>query len=267
MGYQKIQVPAGGDKITVNADMSLNVPNNPIIPFIEGDGIGIDISPVMIKVVDAAVAKARAELARRESIAGTGAVSAEELTTARTALARKQPDGIELLLRHERQFPLGRLAEETAELERMMNEARAVASLKSDHVVRVYDVARLANGTPYMVLELVDGPDLDRVLEASGPMSVDDAVAYMLAASTAATMLAITSGVSATGCRPTSTSTPANATSRRAMPPSAMIAPASTKQGMASSENLFTPLAIWIITPSSGRSIHSAPASAAMPSA
>ncbi|HRL92314.1 MAG TPA: NADP-dependent isocitrate dehydrogenase [Pseudomonas sp.] len=58
MGYQKIQVPAGGDKITVNADMSLNVPSNPIIPFIEGDGIGIDISPVMIKVVDAAVAKA-----------------------------------------------------------------------------------------------------------------------------------------------------------------------------------------------------------------
>jgi isocitrate dehydrogenase len=58
MGYQKIQVPAQGDKITVNADMSLNVPNNPIIPFIEGDGIGVDISPVMIKVVDAAVEKA-----------------------------------------------------------------------------------------------------------------------------------------------------------------------------------------------------------------
>ncbi|MES2821431.1 MAG: NADP-dependent isocitrate dehydrogenase [Pseudomonadota bacterium] len=58
MGYQKIQVPAVGDKITVNADMSLNVPNNPIIPYIEGDGIGVDISPVMIKVVDAAVNKA-----------------------------------------------------------------------------------------------------------------------------------------------------------------------------------------------------------------
>lgn len=57
MGYQKIQVPAG-DKITVNQDFSLNVPNNPIIPFIEGDGIGIDITPVMIKVVDAAVDKA-----------------------------------------------------------------------------------------------------------------------------------------------------------------------------------------------------------------
>ncbi|WP_252275141.1 NADP-dependent isocitrate dehydrogenase [Pseudomonas subflava] len=60
MGYQKIQVPANGEKITVNADMSLNVPNNPIIPFIEGDGIGVDISPVMIKVVDAAVEKAYA---------------------------------------------------------------------------------------------------------------------------------------------------------------------------------------------------------------
>ncbi|KRW68545.1 MULTISPECIES: NADP-dependent isocitrate dehydrogenase [Stutzerimonas stutzeri subgroup] len=58
MGYQKIQVPASGDKITVNADNTLNVPNNPIIPYIEGDGIGVDISPVMIKVVDAAVQKA-----------------------------------------------------------------------------------------------------------------------------------------------------------------------------------------------------------------
>lgn len=58
MGYKKIQVPAVGDKITVNADHSLNVPDNPIIPFIEGDGIGVDISPVMFKVVDAAVNKA-----------------------------------------------------------------------------------------------------------------------------------------------------------------------------------------------------------------
>ena len=58
MGYQKIKVPADGAKITVNADHSLNVPDNPIIPYIEGDGIGIDVSPVMIKVVDAAVHKA-----------------------------------------------------------------------------------------------------------------------------------------------------------------------------------------------------------------
>lgn len=58
MGYQKIRVPADGDKITVNADLSLNVPNHPIIPFIEGDGIGVDITPVMKKVVDAAVERA-----------------------------------------------------------------------------------------------------------------------------------------------------------------------------------------------------------------
>ncbi|NDG92016.1 MAG: NADP-dependent isocitrate dehydrogenase, partial [Gammaproteobacteria bacterium] len=47
-----------GTPITANEDHSLNVPNTPIIPYIEGDGIGIDISPVMIKVVDAAVKKA-----------------------------------------------------------------------------------------------------------------------------------------------------------------------------------------------------------------
>lgn len=53
-----IQVPAQGEKITVNADNSLNVPNRPIIPFIEGDGTGVDITPVMRAVLDAAVAKA-----------------------------------------------------------------------------------------------------------------------------------------------------------------------------------------------------------------
>jgi isocitrate dehydrogenase len=55
---QKISVPASGQKITVNADNSLNVPDRPIIPFIEGDGIGVDITPPMKRVVDAAVAKA-----------------------------------------------------------------------------------------------------------------------------------------------------------------------------------------------------------------
>jgi isocitrate dehydrogenase len=56
----KISIPATGTKITVNADNSLNVPDMPIIPFIEGDGIGVDITPPMIKVVDAAVSKAYA---------------------------------------------------------------------------------------------------------------------------------------------------------------------------------------------------------------
>lgn len=58
MTYQKIQVPAHGQKITTNADFSLNVPDKPIIPFIEGDGTGVDITPVMRKVIDAAVQKA-----------------------------------------------------------------------------------------------------------------------------------------------------------------------------------------------------------------
>ncbi|MBA3504804.1 MAG: NADP-dependent isocitrate dehydrogenase [Betaproteobacteria bacterium] len=56
--YQHVDIPRGGEKITVNRDFSLNVPANPIIPYIEGDGTGVDITPVMIKVVDAAIAKA-----------------------------------------------------------------------------------------------------------------------------------------------------------------------------------------------------------------
>ncbi len=58
MLYQHIQVPALGQKIKVNADLSLNVPDQPIIPFIEGDGVGQDVTPVMRLVVDTAVAKA-----------------------------------------------------------------------------------------------------------------------------------------------------------------------------------------------------------------
>ena len=58
MPNNKIQIPAGGKKIISNADNSITVPENPIIPFIEGDGIGVDITPVMKKVVDAAVNKA-----------------------------------------------------------------------------------------------------------------------------------------------------------------------------------------------------------------
>jgi isocitrate dehydrogenase len=58
MTYQHIKVPTTGKKITVNKDLSLNVPDEPIIPFIEGDGIGVDITPVMRKVVDEAVKKA-----------------------------------------------------------------------------------------------------------------------------------------------------------------------------------------------------------------
>ena len=57
MQYEHIKVP-NGKRITINPDSSLNVPDDPIIAFIEGDGIGIDITPVMLKVVNAAVEKA-----------------------------------------------------------------------------------------------------------------------------------------------------------------------------------------------------------------
>ncbi|HXL82690.1 MAG TPA: NADP-dependent isocitrate dehydrogenase [Casimicrobiaceae bacterium] len=56
--YERVKVPTGGQKISVNKDFSLSVSDQPIIPYIEGDGTGLDITPVMIKVVDAAVAKA-----------------------------------------------------------------------------------------------------------------------------------------------------------------------------------------------------------------
>lgn len=58
MNYQHINIPETGEKITTNSDFSLKVPDKPIVPYIEGDGIGVDISPVMMKVIDAAVEKA-----------------------------------------------------------------------------------------------------------------------------------------------------------------------------------------------------------------
>jgi isocitrate dehydrogenase len=58
--YKHVKVPKVGEKIRVRPDYSLEVPDQPIIPYIEGDGTGVDITPVMIKVVDAAVAKAYA---------------------------------------------------------------------------------------------------------------------------------------------------------------------------------------------------------------
>ncbi|MDP1646025.1 MAG: NADP-dependent isocitrate dehydrogenase [Thiobacillus sp.] len=77
MTYQHIQIPAAGKKITANADNTLNVPDTPIIPFIEGDGTGVDITPAMRQVVDAAVAKAyggNKQIAWMEVYAGEKAV-------------------------------------------------------------------------------------------------------------------------------------------------------------------------------------------------
>lgn len=74
----KIKVPANGEKISINADNTLNVPDHPIIPFIEGDGIGVDITPPMRHVVDSAVAKAysgKRAIAWMEVYAGEKAVN------------------------------------------------------------------------------------------------------------------------------------------------------------------------------------------------
>jgi isocitrate dehydrogenase len=73
MHYDHIELPANGEAITVNTDFTINVPAHPIIPIIEGDGIGADVTPVMKDVVDAAVAKAYAgqrEIAWMEVFAG-----------------------------------------------------------------------------------------------------------------------------------------------------------------------------------------------------
>ncbi|WP_415884881.1 NADP-dependent isocitrate dehydrogenase [Neptuniibacter sp. QD37_6] len=83
MGYKNISVPVG-DKITVNQDHSLNVPDNPIIPYIEGDGIGVDVTPPMINVVDAAVNKAYGgdrSISWMEVFAGEKATSVYEQDT------------------------------------------------------------------------------------------------------------------------------------------------------------------------------------------
>ncbi len=77
MNYQKINVPANAEKIVLGKDQAKQIPNNPIIPFIEGDGIGKDITPVMQKVVDAAVQKAyngEKKIAWMEVFAGEKAV-------------------------------------------------------------------------------------------------------------------------------------------------------------------------------------------------
>ena len=77
MAFDKIKLPADGEKISVNSDGSLNVPDQPIVPYIEGDGIGVDITPVMRKVIDAAVEKSYAgkrKIAWMEVYAGEKAV-------------------------------------------------------------------------------------------------------------------------------------------------------------------------------------------------
>ncbi len=77
MTFNKIKIPGNGEKITTNSDLSLNIPDCPIIPFIEGDGIGVDITPVMHNVLDSAVSIAYDE---RRSIAWCEIYAGEKAT-------------------------------------------------------------------------------------------------------------------------------------------------------------------------------------------
>ena len=94
MGNNYVPVPTGGAAITRTAE-GLNVPDNPIIPFIRGDGTGIDISPVMIKVVDAAVEKAFAGQKRIEwlkVLAGDEAIEVNHPELSEEEIVAIEPD-------------------------------------------------------------------------------------------------------------------------------------------------------------------------------
>jgi serine/threonine-protein kinase len=65
---------------------------------------------------------------------------------------------------------------------RFIREARAAASITGEHVVRVFDVSKMDDGTLYMVMELLDGQDLHQVLKARGPLPIDEAVGWLLEA-------------------------------------------------------------------------------------
>ncbi|MFU8895511.1 MAG: NADP-dependent isocitrate dehydrogenase [Gammaproteobacteria bacterium] len=78
MSYEHIALPEGGQPITANLDFTLNVPDRPVIPFIEGDGIGMDVMPVARKVVDAAV---RAAYGEQRSIAWMEVYAGQKATS------------------------------------------------------------------------------------------------------------------------------------------------------------------------------------------
>ena len=60
--------------------------------------------------------------------------------------------------------------DETEATGRFLREAKAVVRLRDEHVVKVFDVGTLETGEPYMVMEYLDGCDLDRALQARGPL-------------------------------------------------------------------------------------------------
>src|SRR5690349_8127929 len=82
-----------------------------------------------------------------------------------------EPCAIKFMLPEAMQAPLSR--------ERFLREARACARLRSDHVVKVFDVGELDDGTPYLVLEFLEGVDLDDYMDEQ-PLPVAEAALYVL---------------------------------------------------------------------------------------
>jgi serine/threonine protein kinase len=87
---------------------------------------------------------------------------------------------VELGQLHAIKFLLPEMLEHQEVVERFLREARAAATLTSDHVVRVSDVGRMDNGAPYMVMEYLDGCDLKALVSREGPLPIDDALTYVL---------------------------------------------------------------------------------------
>jgi len=65
-------------------------------------------------------------------------------------------------------------------VERFLNEGRALAALRSEHVVKVMDVGQLESGRPYLVMEHLEGIDLGVLVTRDGPLPVETAVDYVL---------------------------------------------------------------------------------------
>jgi serine/threonine-protein kinase len=72
------------------------------------------------------------------------------------------------------------LCDRPSVVQRFLNEARAAASLRGDHIVRVIDVGQLASGRPFLVMEHLDGVDLDALIEQEGPLGIERAIDYVL---------------------------------------------------------------------------------------
>jgi eukaryotic-like serine/threonine-protein kinase len=72
------------------------------------------------------------------------------------------------------------LETDDAMLMRFEREGRAIAQLKGEHVTRVFDIGELEDGTPYMVMEHLDGSDLRARVKKGGPLPVEEAVDYVL---------------------------------------------------------------------------------------